>query len=619
MDAGTVESTYRLRDEYTPKLKELVRETKAVGPAIEQASSLGQRALSGLGAGLTRLGNAAGSGLGLLHTELGKFVAAGAMVKIISDVINFGGQIQDLSVQLDLSASAVQRWKYAFEQSGSSVETFAASIGRMNDALVDGGPQTIAVLERVGVTLEHLRSMKPDEAFRTLGNAIMAIPDPMERSAAAMAIFGRGANQLIPVWAEMNEKMEAAPAASEAMIAALDAFGDSLNTLKVTGQVLLTAVMFPLAKFFEGLGNVVTGVTKELSVLWTLVTKGFKEARDQSIGFTGALESNKAAAEAMWKSMMPPGGPALSLDEAKVAAKQLEDQVNKNIEAFKKMTALMDSLMGNDAIASAQDYMRALQELESQGQRPIKSTWDDIAVALKRATDALEQQGKTGTQVYTDMIAKYREFMQLNVQTGDLIGKSIAGLHQAVPGQLNPFSEQVKAVHEAIEAERSLIEWTERYNKELLELDEAVKQYHESQSAATTDGIAGTSNLIASIHRMKAEWEAAQTLLNMWRKPDWMSLDMWTQISHGNLSPGNMNVPQMRGGGLVHAGAGMLVELHGDEIVTPKGAGGIRDVHLHVGTLIGSDRSAARSLLNSVKEEFLTDLGRSGIKLRGGR
>jgi hypothetical protein len=170
----------------------------------------------------------------------------------LGQIVDIGSRFNDLAERVGISAEAVQQLDFAAKQTGTTFETVATSIRVMSDRLVDGDLPEI--LSQMGLSIEALRNMAPDEAFIAMADAIGRIPDPMLQSATAVDVFGRGAQQMLPmIRAGILELAEAAPTMSNAMVTSLDESGDKWLELQTRLTNLRAEALMPLIDAFNGL------------------------------------------------------------------------------------------------------------------------------------------------------------------------------------------------------------------------------------------------------------------------------------------------------------------------------------------------------------------------------
>jgi hypothetical protein len=164
-------------------LQKLAKETAGVGTEMTKTSG----GISGL---VGSLGKMAGA--------LGIAFSAGAVISFGKQVLASAGQIDDLSKKLGVSAESVQRWKFAAEQGGATIENVDKAVTVMNRSLAEGDKSTIGALKSAGLSFDKIRMMKPEDAFNAITKAIGEIPDPMERARVAVELFGKGGAELLP-------------------------------------------------------------------------------------------------------------------------------------------------------------------------------------------------------------------------------------------------------------------------------------------------------------------------------------------------------------------------------------------------------------------------------------
>ena len=111
----------------------------------------------------------------------------------------------------------------------------------------DSAPAT-DTLDSLGLSLEDIEGLNPDELFSRFADAIASTEDPFLQSAAAQEIFGRGGTALLPLLQEgadgiarlTDEARETGNVMSTEAAEGAAAFTDAINKVKniVSGEVL---------------------------------------------------------------------------------------------------------------------------------------------------------------------------------------------------------------------------------------------------------------------------------------------------------------------------------------------------------------------------------------------
>jgi len=233
---GVLAAVLRLRDE--------------TAPGIAQAkASLGglATATDGVATATVNAGTRMSAAAALIA---GAFAAAGigdAMHRVAEEASHINDQAQKMGIGVE----AVQRLGFAASQAGSSLDAVGTAITFMGKNLTNDTKLAKDALERLGLSAQQLKQMKPEDAFLAIAEAIRKVPDPMQQSADAMAIFGRGGAQLLPAIREGMERVGAqAPVMSAALVKAGDDVGDSWNQMQLKWRNLEAQALLPLMDTF---------------------------------------------------------------------------------------------------------------------------------------------------------------------------------------------------------------------------------------------------------------------------------------------------------------------------------------------------------------------------------
>lgn len=243
----------------------------------------------------------ASMGKKFLAAGLGGATALGLATKLLVD---YGSELTDMSARTGVSIDSLASFKFAAEQTGASLEDVEGGVRKMQKSLVEavgGSQEARKALEGIGLSVERLAGMSPDEQFRAVSTALAAVPNPANRTAAAMAIMGKSATKLLPMMQELAEQearfKELGLGFSAADAKKADDLGDSFDeltaVLKRTAMQVAIELAPALKNAFRWMAEVtskaiafvrenkglvfgVTAVTAALIVLGTtLIAVGF--------------------------------------------------------------------------------------------------------------------------------------------------------------------------------------------------------------------------------------------------------------------------------------------------------------------------------------------------------
>jgi hypothetical protein len=162
---------------------------------LERATRRMDAPLKGIGGHL----DTAAQKFKMLAGAFGLVVGVGAIVQFGRHIFDTADHLVDMSDKLGVSIEATQRFQYAAKQAGADIDQVGKAIVQMNDRLATGDKSTVAALDAAGLKFDEIRTMKPEEAFRAIADAIAKIPDPMKQTQVAMDLFGKSGAELLPM------------------------------------------------------------------------------------------------------------------------------------------------------------------------------------------------------------------------------------------------------------------------------------------------------------------------------------------------------------------------------------------------------------------------------------
>jgi len=148
----------------------------------------------------TGLGTAAKTvGVGLLAAGT---AAIGMGVASVKSFAETGDQLQKLAIKTGFSTEALSELKYAADLSGSSIEGIQTSVRKMQMTIVDAGDgmsTATDAFDKLGLSIEDISKMTPEEQFSAITSALADITDPTQKAALSMDIFGKSGTDLLPM------------------------------------------------------------------------------------------------------------------------------------------------------------------------------------------------------------------------------------------------------------------------------------------------------------------------------------------------------------------------------------------------------------------------------------
>jgi len=293
---------------------------------------------SGFTTGLASMENSV-KGFGM---KVGGILAgAFAFDKIIqgfSNAIDKGDQLQDLANRFGVAASSLQEIGNAASTSGAGLEDVASAMNKLAKnagAAIGGNEQMAEAFNKIGLSVEQLQGMTPQDLFMALSKAVASGTLGMQDFAIAQELAGKGAAVLMETLRMGPDVISANGQAmgvfSNETIAQLSAASDALKALQnVVTIVFGTAVskimdaveayarfaaIRPLIQFFDQIKSSATGSGKSVRDI-DGVSGGAAASADK------AFEASERAAARH----------ELRLIEAQIAGKEEAEKMKQAIE-----------------------------------------------------------------------------------------------------------------------------------------------------------------------------------------------------------------------------------------------------------------------------------------------
>jgi hypothetical protein len=188
--------------------------------------------------------------------------AFAGVVAAMKSAIQAGGELSDMMARTGADGAKLVVLQRAFENAGMAASSVPQVLNKMQKALAgvnEDGQETGNAFAKLGLSVGTLMAMDPAAAFRATSEAIARLPDPAQRAAAAMELFGRSGGELLVLMTDTTafsaaEEQVGSLAQTLADNAAqLDAVADALELLDVkmqqVGVELAVALMPQLTAF----------------------------------------------------------------------------------------------------------------------------------------------------------------------------------------------------------------------------------------------------------------------------------------------------------------------------------------------------------------------------------
>ena len=151
------------------------------------------------------LGTAVKESIGAIGAWIKAIIAfAGAMTAVVFSVSKLGDSIDKGSQRMNMSVEQYQKWAYAMELSGSSIEELREGYNQMSGQIsqaVNGTKESQKAFQKLGVNLKdtkgNLRST--GDIFEDVVVSLQNMDNATERTALAYKLFGESVSKLNPL------------------------------------------------------------------------------------------------------------------------------------------------------------------------------------------------------------------------------------------------------------------------------------------------------------------------------------------------------------------------------------------------------------------------------------
>jgi hypothetical protein len=327
-------------------------------------------------------------------------------------VVDYGGRITDLSTRLGVSTKVVQEWEGVFGKAGVEIDTVAKASGELANRLVGGDKSAVGALEKMGISVQTLKSLSPEQQFNLVADAVGNLQNKSEQIYASKTLFGKGGVELLAALdGHLQENIKSFDALGgvidDKTLKAADDFGDELGLMGKQLLAVTAAIVVPLLPAVAKLGElliwlgqnalgpmlvtVIENCTAAFNVLWIGLTKFIS-------GLIGLAQH------------IPIVGKYLTgLGDAQ---KWLDEQSAKSVERLKDWAH--GTNQAGEAAGKAAPKLLGLGKDGTEGAKGITTLGDALKRQQEEAKQAQEAQDKWNASIEKATIAANLSTFSLN-------------------------------------------------------------------------------------------------------------------------------------------------------------------------------------------------------------
>lgn len=281
---------------------------------------------SRFGEWVRHLGTAIKESIGVIAGWVAALIAFAAVItKVVNSVTKLGDSIDKGSQRMNMSTEQYQKWAYAMELSGSSIEELREGYNQMSGQIsqaVNGTEESQKAFQRLGVNLKdaqgNLRST--GDIFEDVVVSLQSMDNATERTALAYKLFGESTSKLNPLLNNngnflrdvVRTQNALGSQMSGSLVAASAKYQDAITTMKqawqgfknVLGETFLPVIQkvvvwitVAIAKI-SALLRVLFGIKKDKS------SETINKATTSISSYTGAVNKATDAVKELKKQTM---------------------------------------------------------------------------------------------------------------------------------------------------------------------------------------------------------------------------------------------------------------------------------------------------------------------------
>lgn len=245
---------------------------------------------------------------------IGAAIGAGEAVEGMAELVKHSFEAIDatakLSDTLGIATEKLGALQYAASFSGTSNDALTAGLLKMQRSLTgaeeDGGKAAEA-FQRLGLSTDELLKLPTEQQLGKIADALMKVQNPTLRNGEAMAIFGRGAAQLMPLLSEGSEGLGKFAAEAEKAgfsVSRMDAnkieqANDAIQRMHNVLEGAINKLTIQMAPFITDLANRLSNFALQGEGLSGALVNGFEAVVRGIAGVADYLELAKSGFHAL--------------------------------------------------------------------------------------------------------------------------------------------------------------------------------------------------------------------------------------------------------------------------------------------------------------------------------
>lgn len=419
-----------------------------------------------------------------LSRNLGAYVGVAALGGSIVKTIEYAGALQKAAVALGATGAATQRLENIAVGSNTTLQAMTGAITAMQDRLAGGDTSAINALRQLGLTVEQVFALNPDQQFMLIAKALKEIHSTEQQIQLGKDIFGLRTVEIIgAVRGEVDQLANSVRVLSKTELEQLQAAENAWNRLGLAAKrysgLLLSDLMNPFGSHAARVGPFAPVAAPDLPRAPQLATQ--------------------------------PGLRPTIVTDAEIRA--IDEQLRKLQQQREQAAAIADALFGRDVIQRATALSNALgpigniARVSAEKQRELHESVTNAIAVYERMGLVVPERLRVIAEATTTLL----------VNTTDANGamRDSIALYEAMPAAITSAAASMNRFIPAVHGVAGAFEHAARKKAELDELMEG--GFLSAPPAIVNEDVAGELRQAASM-RLQERMEAQRDqMVAFWR------------------------------------------------------------------------------------------------------
>ena len=195
-------------------------------------------------------------GMGKLAGLMGGVIGVAAITNYAKNLLTVGDRLQKVSLQLGISVPKLQAYQFAASQSGVNTEALNTALNKFNTRIGEAAlrtPESTTAFTNLGISIFDTNGelKESPKLLEEASDKIAGMKSPAEKSAAAVALFGKAGVDMLPL---LNLGAEGVKAYEQTLVDAgavisqdaaddISTFNDKIDLLSRTFQATFVPVL----------------------------------------------------------------------------------------------------------------------------------------------------------------------------------------------------------------------------------------------------------------------------------------------------------------------------------------------------------------------------------------